>query len=366
MPALTVDNELPFYGLIIEQQDVTNIMLNSSSTLVADLKNMTALGAVNDATIAAHPIFSKVLGGLFQIKFMKYSQVDPQVDPRIQGPTTIKDQVNTIYDDLYGKAIKPEAQVLAATVSGTAITGLTSWAAGYLVSGVTRDHTQGAYQLYLSSGANMFPYFDDTVNYGADSINHLDNGYYNSGGVTGSFDGTYVGRLQVGSGTTATTRWKITYKGPYYAGSIQIGTNLGTGTFVEDAYKMEILGLHRYVPGSNSYAASSTLAADWAAFKTFLGINGITNAIDPALVDRVYTRNRRVHMFDCVRTIVFGKSLLYKINGEGVDFQNETRDYNAFSGYGLNVIQGKKVVTSGRGLVNNYAILVFKRPLVTL
>ena len=366
MPALTVENELPFYGLILEQQDVTNIMLNSSSTLVADLKNMTAFSQVSSETLAKHPIFSKVLGGLFQIKFMKYSQIDPQVDSRIQAPNNIQQQVNTIYDDLYGKAIKPEAQVLAATVANGAITGLTSWAAGYLVAGVTRDVTQGAYQLYLSSGANMFPYFDDTVNYGADSINHIDNGYYNSGGVAGAFDGTYVGRLQVGSGTTATTRWKITYKGPYYAGSIQIGTNLGTGTFVEDAYKMEILGLHRYVPGTNSYAASSTLAADWAAFKTFLGVNGVSNAIDPALVDRVYTRNRRVHMFDTVRTIVFGKSLLYKINGEGVDFQNETRDYNAFSGYGLNVIQGKKVVTSGRGLVNNYAILVFKRPLVIL
>lgn len=367
MPALSVENELPFYGLLLEQQDVTNIMLNSSATLVADLKNMTALAMVSSETIAKHPVFSKVLGGLFQIKFFKYSQIDPQVNPRIQSPVNIKDQVNTIYDDLYGKAIKPEAQVLAATELNNVITGLTSWAAGYLVSGVTRDHTQGAYQLYLSSGANMFPYFDGTANYGADSINHIDNGYYNNGGTVGSFNGTYVGRLQVGNGTTATTRWKIAYKGPYYAGAIQVGTNLGTGTFVEDAYKIEVVGLHRWVPGSSSFAANpSTLAADWATFKTFLGINGTTRAIDPALLDRAYVRNRRVHMFDCVRTLVFGKSLLYKVNGEGVDFQQETRDYNAFSGYGLNVIQGKKIVTSGRGLVNNYAIVIFKRPLVTL
>ena len=138
------------------------------------------------------------------------------------------------------------------------------------------------------------------------------------------------------------------------------------GTFVEDAYKMEVVGLHRWVPGSSAFAALSTLAADWAAFKTFLGINASTKVADPALLDRVYVRNRRVHMFDCVRTLVFGKSLLYKINGEGADFQQETRDYGAFSGYGLNVIQGKKIVTSGRGLISNYAILVFKRPLVTI
>lgn len=367
MPALQVEQELPFYGMILEQQDITNIMLNSSATLVADLKNMTAFAQVKSETLAQHPIFSKVLGGLFQIKFMKYSQVDPNVDVRIQAPNNISTHVNTIYDDLYGKAIKPEAQILAGTVAGSAISGLTSWAAGYLVSGVSRDHTQGAYQLYLSSGANMLPYFDGTVTYGADSINHIDAGYYNNGGTVATFNQTYLGRLQVGSGTTATTRWKVVYKGPYYAGAIQIGNNLGDGTFVEDAYKIQVIGLHRYVPGSNSYAGNpSTIAADWAAFQTFLGINGATKVIDPALVDRVYTRNRRIHMFDCVRTIVFGKALLYKINGEGVDFQNETRDYNAFSGYGLNVIQGKKIVRSGRGLVNNYAILVFKRPLITL
>lgn len=366
MPALTVEDELPFYGLLIEQQDVSNIFLNSTATLVTDLKNMTAMPSVSSDTIAKHPVFSKLLGGLFQIKFFKYSQIDPMVDPRIQSPINLKEYVNTVYDDLYGKAIKPEASVLAATEAGVAITGLTSWAAGYLVSGVSRDPTIGAYQLYLSSGANMFPYFDDTANYGADSINHLDNGYYNSGGVAGAFDGTYVGRLQVGSGATATTRWKVVYKGPYYAGAIQIGTNLGTGTFVEDAYKIEVIGLHRWVPGSTAFAAASTLAADWAAFKTFLGINASTKVADPALLDRVYSRNRRVHMFDCVRTLVFGKSLLYKINGEGADFQNETRDYGAFSGYGLNVIQGKKLVTSGRGLISNYAIVVFKRPLITL
>lgn len=367
MPALTVEDELPFYGLLLEQQDVTNIMLNSSATLIADLKNMTAFPSVSSDTLAKHPIFSKVLGGLFQIKFFKYSQIQPDVDIRTMSPNNVKEQVNTIYDELYGKAIKPEASVLAATESGNAITGLTSWAGGYLIAGVTRDVTQGAFQLYISSGANMFPYFDGTASYGADSVNHIDNGYYNSGGIVGAFTGVYLGRLQVGNGITATTRWKIVYKGPYYAGAIQVGTQLGTGTFTEDAYKLEIIGLHRWVPGSNAFAANpSTLSADWATFKTFVGINGTTRVIDPTLVDRVYMRNRRVHMFDTVRTLIFGKSLLYKINGEGADFQQETRDYGAFSGYGLNVIQGKKVVTSGRGLVNNYAILVFKRPLVTL
>ena len=181
MPALTVEDELPFYGLLLEQQDVSNIFLNSSSTLVTDLKNMTAMPSVSSDTIAKHPVFSKLLGGLFQIKFFKYSQIDPMIDPRVQSPINLKEYVNTVYDDLYGKAIKPEATVLAATESGVAITGLTSWAAGYLVSGVTRDHTQGAYQLYLSGGANMFPYFDGTANYGADSINHIDAGCYNSG-----------------------------------------------------------------------------------------------------------------------------------------------------------------------------------------
>lgn len=43
MPNLEVGNEIPFYGLLVEQQDVNNIFKNSPSTLVADLKNMTAM-----------------------------------------------------------------------------------------------------------------------------------------------------------------------------------------------------------------------------------------------------------------------------------------------------------------------------------
>jgi len=365
MPALEVGNEIPFYGLLIEQQDVNNIFKNSPSTLVADLKNMTAMGQVSSDTIASHPIFSRVLGQLYQLKFMKYSQIDPQIDPRIKAPNNITDQVNTVYDDLYGKAIKPEAKVLAATESGSAVTGLSVWAAGYLKSGLARDHSVGAYQLYLSSGANMFPYFDQGAVHGVDSVNHIDKGLYGDGVTPGAANSTYVGRLQIGSGKTATTRWKVVYKGPVYSGALQVGTNLGVGTFVEDAYKIEVIGLHRWNNGAGKFD-NNTIAADWATFKSFLGINAGTKVIDPALMDRQYERNRRAHMFESVRTIVFGKSLIYKMNGDGVEFVNETRDYGAFSGYGVNVVQGKKLVSSGRGLINNFAIVVFKRPYTTL
>lgn len=362
MPALEIMNEKPFFGMIIEQADVDNMIENSSATLIQTLTNFTAMNQVSSETIAAHPVFSRVLGQLYQIKFMKYSQVDPKVDPRIMAPNNVDQQVNTIYDDLYGKAIKPEAKVLAATESGNAITGLTPWTAGYLLAGVTRDHTQGAYQLYVSSGADMFPFFNDTATYGADSINQIDKGFAAGGASTG----TFLGRLQVGTGITATTRWKITYKGPYYSGPIQIGDNLGKNTFVEDAFKLEVVGLYRWNNSTGKFETTNSIVADWATFKTFLGINGTTRAIDPTLITRTMYRNRRVHMFDTVRTICFGKSLIYKINGEGVDMQQETRDYGAYKGWGLNVIQGKKIVTSGQGLVNNYAIVAFKRPFSTI
>lgn len=365
MPALEIQNEKPFFGIVIEQADVDNMIDNSSATLVQTLTSFTAMNQVSTETIAAHPVFSRVLGQLYQIKFMKYSQIDPKIDPRIMAPNNVSQEVNTIYDDLYGKAIKPEAKVLAATESGNAITGLTTWQGGYLLSGVARDHTQGAYQLYLSGGANMFPFMNETSTYGADSINHIDKGLYGDGVTSGSANGNFVGRLQVGTGNTATTRWKVIYKGPYYSGAIQIGDNLGRNTYVEDAYKLEIIGLHRWNNSTGKFETNS-LAADWALFKTFLGINATTRAIDPTLNTRTMVRNRRVHMFDTVRTLVFGKSLLYKINGDGVELNQETRDYGAYKGWGMNVVQGKKIVTSGQGLVNNYVIVAFKRPYASI
>lgn len=365
MPALEIMNERPFYGMIIEQADVDNMIENSSATLVQTLTNFTAMNQVSSETIANHPIFSRILGSLYQIKFTTYSQIDPKIDPRIKAPNNITEQVNTVYDDLYGKAIKPEAKVLAATEANNAITGLVPWTGGYLLTGKTRDHTQGAYQLYLSEGANMFPFFNEDSTYGKDSINHIDKGLYGDGVTAGSANGNFVGRLQVGTGKTATTRWKIVYKGPYYAGSIQIGNNLDRVAFVNDTWKVEVIGLHRWNNSTGKFDAN-TIAADWATFKTFLGINGTTRAIDPTILTRDAVRNRRVHMFDTVRTLLFGKSLMYKVNGEGVDLQQETRDYGAYRGWGMNVIQGKKIVTSGQGLVNNYCIVVFKRPYATV
>ena len=269
--------------------------------------------------------------------------IDPSVDSRIQAPQTVTEHVNTIYERLYGKAIKPEAKVLAATEAGNAISGFTPWAGGYLTTGVSRDHTIGAFQLYLSGGANMFPFFNQGAVYGIDSINHIDAGLYGNGVTPGAVSNTFLGRLQVGTGITATTRWKIVYKGPFHAGAIQIGVDLGRTTFVEDAYKLEIIGLHRWNAGTGKFD-TNTLVADWATFKTFLGINGTTRAIDPSIITRTVERNRRVHMFDVVRTLCFGKSLIYKVNGDGVELNQETRDYGAYKGWGLNIIQGKKIV----------------------
>lgn len=371
MPATEVKGEQPFHSMIIERRDMQLLFINSASTLTLDLKNISALPKVNSQTLNEHAIFSRELGELFGIRFMTYGQIDKSLDPAQAAPKQIKEFKNSIYEDLMGKAIKPEAKVLAAAFTGESVTGLTTYEAGYLapfgagIGGRGVSIVPNTYQLFVSSGAKFFPYFDGmSLTYGKDSINGIDSGLYGDGILPGAISLMYLGRMQVGQGNTATTRWKVVYKGPIYTGTIQIGNNNDVVSYVEDAFKLEIVGLHRWNPGAGSFDVN-TLAADWATFKAFLGI-GAGNAIDPTLRSRQYQFNRRIHMFEAVRTIVFGQQLLYKVNGGGVEYNQEVRDYGAFTGSGLNVVQGKKLVESGHGLINNHALVCFKRPVATI
>lgn len=364
MIALQVENMRPFYGLIIEEQDKINLFSNSGSTLVQNLKDISGVHTVGEDIVKQHPIFTRSLGGLYNINFISYASIAREIDERTLSPNNVVQFKNTIYDGLAGKAIKPEAKILAAATTGDTVTGLTVYGAGYLTSGLTRGVSAVAstYQLFVSGGARMFPYFDNTATVGADSINHVDAGYSAGGSATN----TFVGRMQVGQGKTATTRWKVVYKGPIYSGTIQVGSNLGLNTYIEDAYKMEIVSLHRWNNAAGKFDAASTLAADWATFKAFLGIDNATKVIDPTKQTLQYVFNRRIHMFDTVRSLIFGSNLLYKVNGGGVEYATETRDYGSFTGQGLSVVQGKKLVQDGHGIINNHAIVAFKRPPVSL
>jgi hypothetical protein len=363
MPAIAVEGDRPFYGLVMEQQDMINIFKNSSTGIVKTLSDISGLHEVSPEVTSEHPIFTRMLGELYAIRFVKYAMIGKKVDPKLQAPHTFTDFDNTVYEKLMGLAIKPEAKVLAAATTGETVSGLTIWSAGYLKSGLVRGVSSVAstYQIFVSEGAKFFPYFDNTA-IGADSVNHIDSGLYAGGAASN----TFLGRMQIGQGATATTRWKIVYKGPVYSGALNVGTNDAINTFVSDTYKLEIVGLHRWNPDTGNFDATSTLAADWAAFKAFLGINAGTLVIDQTLLDRKYQFNRRVHMFDVVRTMVYGKKLIYKVNGGGAEFNQELRDYGAFTGNGLNVVQGKKLVTSGQGLLNNYAVVCFARPPITM
>ena len=363
MPAIEIDGDRPFYGLVIEQQDMTYFFKNSTSGITKTLGDISGYHMVNPDITKQHPIFTRMLGELYSIRFVKYAMIGKTVDPKLQAPHTFTDFNNTIYEKMMGLAIKPEAKVLAAAYTGETVTGLTVWTGGYLASGLVRGVSAAAttYQLFVSEGAKFFPYFNDSADFGGDSVNGVDAGL-NAGSTA---TGTFIGRMQIGQGDTATTRWKITYKGPIYSGALAVGSNDAINAYVQDTYKLEIIGLHRWNPGAGEFD-SSTLAADWAAFKAFLGINSSTKVIDNALLDRKYQFNRRCHMFDVVRTIVYGKKLIYKVNGGGAEFNQELRDYGAFTGNGLNVVQGKKLVQSGQGLLNNYAIICFKRPPLTL
>jgi hypothetical protein len=389
---IAMDGGAPFYGMILDTADVKNIFKNSSSTLIANIKAMVRNSDGGSDIFNKNPIFQRQLEHLYNIRMFKWGPIAPlfgssgDIAENKKDGTPQKGQLSTsIKKGLRGTAITPQAKVLAAAKGAEAVTGLSTWAGGDIKTSVWTQRGVGStatnYFLFLSCGATHFPYFDGGAVYGADSYNHVDAGYINvtsaalgAGGADGATYGAapdgsgYYGRAQIGSGATATTQWKIVYKGPLYVGTIQVGNNNEQFTFADDAYMLQIIGLHRWNAGTSAFDAANTRDADWATFKAFLGINASTKVIDQAAAfqTRTFQYNRRVHMFDTVRTLVYGKDLIYKVVGGGAEYNEETRDYGAITGRALTVVQGKKVVVDAQGLISNYIVVCFKRPMVTL
>lgn len=378
----------PFYGLIIDTADEKNIYKNSASTLVANLKAITRNNDSGQEVYKNNPVFTRQLAQLYNIRMFKWGPMAPVF--AASGDTAENDKDGkimkgqesvSIKKGLRGTPINPTAKILAAAKGGETVTGLNVWTGGDAPDSNARGPGAVAtdYWLFLSCGANHFPYFDGTA-LGNDSINACDSHYLNitdaTLGVGGANGATYstvngaysYGRFQVGQGSTATTRWKVVYSGPIYSGTIQIGSNNAQFTFIDDAFRVKILGLHRWNAGTSAFDAANTRDADWATFKTFLGINAGTLVIDNAAAfqTRQYQWNRRAHLFDTVRSLAFGRDLIYKIIAGGSEYNEETRDYGAMTGRSMTIVQGKKVVVDAQGLISNYAMVVFKRPPLTI
>jgi hypothetical protein len=361
MPPIAMEDEKAVYGLFVEQSDIAYFHANSSSTFKANLlESFSGKGFMS-------PVWSKVLGEYAGIRFFKWGAFAPKDNKNIIA------NYNSIYKGLRGTPLNPQAKILAYAVGGNTIAGLSEWQGGDIATrGIGATAT--SHFLILSHGAANLPYFDPSgsTTIGADSINKAVVGATQAGyDYCTVAENDLVGRFQIGQGTTATTKWKVDYVGPVYVGTMLVGAQNGENTFIDNAYRVQIVGLHKWNVSDGKFDAAltdadTTLSTAITALKAFLGITTNVILTTSAYQTRTYEQNRRVHLFDTVRSIVFGSGMMLKANAGGANYAEETRDYGNTQGKGMTVVQGKKLNRSGHGLINSYAIVAFKRPAKTM
>lgn len=359
MPPITMEDEKAVYGLFCEQSDISYFVTNSSAGFSSNLLESFSGKGLNS------PVWTKVFADYSGIRFFKWGAFAPQDNKNIIA------NFNSIYKGLRGTPLNPTAKVLAYAAGGDTITGLSEWEGGDIATrgiGVTAtDHF-----LILSQGATHFPYFDPggSTSVGVDSINKLA-----VGGTQAAYtyctiaSGDLAGRLQLGQGVTATTRWKIDYVGPVYVGTILIGSQGGETSFIDNAYRIQMVGIHQWNNGTGVFDAAvndAGVAAYITSLKAFLGITTNVINITSGYRTRTYEQNRRAHLFDTVRSMVFGSGMMIKVNAGGANYAEENRDYGNTEGKGMTVVQGKKINVSAHGLINSYAVVAWKRPAKTI
>jgi hypothetical protein len=74
-------------------------------------------------------------------------------------------------------------------------------------------------------------------------------------------------------------------------------------------------------------------------------------------------KNRKVHIFNTVRTILLGKAMYNEAEIEKLgQIKQEERDYGAVTGWGITVSKGRKLKRATDGSIRSYAVVIFKRP----
>jgi len=361
MPPITMEDEKGVYGLFVEQSDMAYFYTNSTATFKSNLlESFSGKGFTS-------PVWTKVFGDFGGIRFFKWGAFAPKDNKNVLA------NLDSVYKGLRGTPLNPTAKILAYAAGGDTITGLSEWEGGDIATrGIGATATN--HFLILSQGAIHFPYFDPggSTTVGVNSINKIAVGGTQAGYTYCTIaSADLAGRFQIGQGTTATTKWKVDYVGPVYVGTILIGSQNGETTFVDNAYRVQIVGLHAWNSGSGDFDAAlsdgaSLLSDAITALKAFLGITTNVILTTSTYRTRTYEQNRRVHMFDTVRSIVFGSGLMIKANAGGANYAEEERDYGNTQGKGMTVVQGKKINTSAHGLITSYAIVAWKRPAKTI
>jgi len=365
MKSITMEDWRPFFGLIIGDPDIQNFYDNSSAQFTSTLNEAFKWSQWN------HPLFKKFIGEFAQIRFVKYWRLAAN-----DGRDEFADWAG-VYKHLMGSVFEPIEKVLAVARGDETLVDLITRDRGAydlttpgLRSGLDGDGNN--YNLYVSMGATDFPYYEGSKGAGTGST-VVGAESYNRYELTAAecanaycplSAGDYVGRLQIGEGDDAWEKWKVLYTGPVYVGTMQMAPNKTTYGQVQKIYRKKIVGLYTRDGANWNLVSNANIATEFNNLKAFLGVDASNKIQYGGTYSGVtYQRRRKGHVFNTIRSILFGEMLMYDLDLlKGSTLKMEERDYGALTGRGMTMGRGRKLMTAADGSIRNYAIVVFKRP----
>lgn len=365
LPANGLEDQRPFFGLMVGDPDIQNFIKNSSSTF------KTSLDYAFMQQGWKHPIYKQFIADYFGIRFTRYGWLAQN-----DGRNELADHMS-VYKHVKGSPYMPIAKVLAVAFGNETITDLVTWDRGAysLSSPASRNGLDGSsdtLNIYVTMWATDFPYFDGT----GTSAGWVGSWSYNKFALTNTeaalayagwlTSGKYVGRLQIGQFASPASgqTFKILYTWPVFVGNLKINADKTKYAQVQAVYKLKVVGLYTWNGSAWSLVNDAGLAAAVTSLKTYLGIDNTNHVqISGQYGGVTYQKRRTVHVFNTVRSIVFGKDLIFDADMlKGQRVEEERRDYNAVTGWGMTMSKGRKLAVTPDGTIRSYAVVIWKRP----
>lgn len=117
---------------------------------------------------------------------------------------------------------------------------------------------------------------------------------------------------------------------------------------VHDVYRLRIEALYSWNGTAWVLATGAAIATEFAAMQALLGIDATSKMIKMGGVysNLAYQKARKAHIFNTIRSIVYGGDLMYEAQLQGnVLAMDDNIDYKAASGWGITINKGRKLVT---------------------
>lgn len=374
---LALEDQRPFFGLIVGDPDIQNLYKNSSASFVS------TLNTAFQGSEWKHPLFKKTLGEYANIRLIKYAWMATN-DWRDAYAS-----FESVYKHITGNPFMPMAKVLAVAKGDETVANLKAWWAGDLpVERSWLDGNATTLNIYVTVWAEHFPFFSwdsvgvtpNVVKVWAESYNKAEVWVYDgdwdnnpdsidvlSYSTVTAWD--LVGRFQVWEYDDTRKKWKVLYTWPYFVGVLQIGDNKTPFAQVQLVYRFRVQALYYYDKTAGNWVLvdDTTYATEVDNFKSFLWIDIGTNVIkvDNTTAGITMQKNRKVHIFNTVRTVLMWQWLYYEAEIEKYwRVVQQNNDYEALTGWGITVSKGRKLVRATDGSIRSYAVVIFKRPSV--